>query len=56
MNTGNPVLLHNVGDKFTTSYLKYVYKKMHVPEMLRQETAALSEEEIAKWVSELKPR
>ncbi len=56
MNTGNPVLLHNVGDKFTTSYLKYVYKKMHVPELYRQESAALNEEEIAKWVADLKPR
>ena len=27
INTGNPLLLHNVGDKFTTNYLKYVYKK-----------------------------
>ncbi len=56
INTGNPLLLHNVGDKFTTSYLQKVYKGMHVPELLRQEAAALSEEEIAKWVADLKPR
>ena len=56
MNTGNPLLLHNVGDKFTTSYLKYVYKKMHVPELYRQETAALSDDQIAQWLADLKPR
>ena len=56
MNTGQPLLLHNTGDKFTTSYLKYVYKKMHVPELCRQETAALNDEQIAKWVADLKPR
>jgi dienelactone hydrolase len=56
INTGNPLLLHNTGDKFTTSYLQKVYKGMHVPELFRQEIAALSEEEIAKWVADLKPR
>ena len=56
INTGNPLLLHNAGDKFTTSYLKHVYKKMHVPELLRAETAAASDDKIAEWVADLKPR
>lgn len=55
INTGNPLLLHNVGDKFTTNYLKYVYKKMHVPELYRQETTTLSDEKIAEWIAGLKP-
>ncbi len=56
INTGNPLLLHNVGNKFTTNYLHKVYKGMHVPELFRAETAALNEEQIAAWISELNPR
>jgi dienelactone hydrolase len=56
INTGNPLLLHNTGDKFTTSYLQKVYKGMHVPELFRQETAALSEDRIVTWIAELKSR
>ena len=56
INTGNPLLLHNTGDKFTTGYLQKVYKGMHVPELFRQESAALSEDKIATWISDLKPR
>jgi dienelactone hydrolase len=52
----NPVLLHNVGDKFTTSFLQKVYKGMHVPELYREETAALNEDQIADWISQLKVR
>ena len=56
MNTGNPILLHNVGDKFTTDYLARAYKKMHVPELYRQETAALGDDKVAEWIAELKVR
>jgi hypothetical protein len=56
INTGNPLLLHNVSDKFTTGYLKLVYKKMRVPDNFREETAALDDEKLATWVAGLKPR
>ena len=56
INTGNPLLLHNVSDKFTTSYLKRVYKGMHVPESFRTETAALDDEKLAAWIAGLKAR
>lgn len=56
MNTGNPLLLHNLGDKFTISYLRHVYKGMHTPERLRAERAALDEARLVQWVAELAPR
>ena len=49
----NPLLLHNVGDKFTTSFLRKVYRGMHTPELFRQETAALGDDQIAEWISQL---
>ena len=52
----NPLLLHNVGDKFSTSFLRKVYRGMHVPERYRQETAALDAGEIATWISKLQAR
>lgn len=56
MNAGNWLLLHNTGEKFTTSYLKHVYKGMHVPSHFREETTPLSDEKVAAWVADLKPR
>ncbi len=47
----NPLLLHNVGSKFTTSFITKVYRGMHVPERYRQESALLSEEQIADWIA-----
>jgi dienelactone hydrolase len=52
----NPLLLHNTGEKFTTSFISKVYRGMHVPESYRQETIALSDEQIASWISDLKVR
>jgi len=56
INTGNPLLLHNVSDKFTTGYLKQAYKKMRVPDNFRAETAVLDDEKLATWVAGLKTR
>ena len=56
MNTGHPLLLHNVGDNFATNYLARAYKKMHIPELYRQETAAMSDDKVAEWIADLKPR
>lgn len=55
INTGNPLLLHHTGEKFSTRFLTKVYKGMHVPERFRQEAAALKDTEIAEWVAGLKP-
>jgi hypothetical protein len=52
----NPLLLHNTGDKFTTSFIRKVYRGMHVPELYRQETAALTDDQIADWISQLQVR
>ena len=52
----NPMLLHNTGEKFATSFLQKVYRGMHVPELYRQETAALTDEHVAEWVAGLKVR
>jgi dienelactone hydrolase len=49
----NPLLLHNTGEKFTTGFVKTVYRGMHVPERLHAETAALDDASVAKWISEL---
>ena len=48
----NPLLLHNVGPKFTTSFIDRVYKGMHVPERFRQESAALSDDQIVSWIAQ----
>jgi dienelactone hydrolase len=56
INTTHPLLLHNTGGKFTTSFLNRVYRGMHVSEAFRQETAALSDDEIADWLSKLQVR
>jgi len=56
MNTGNPLLLHNVGGRFTTNFISHVYTKMRVPEMYRQETSALTDAQLATWISDLKVR
>jgi len=56
INTTNPLLLHNVGKKFETSFLRKVYRGMHVPEKYRQESTALTEDEIASWISDLQIR
>jgi len=52
----NPLLLHNVGDKFTTGFISRVYQKMHVPERYRQEPASLNDDRIADWISQLPAR
>lgn len=52
----NPLLLHNVGEKFTTSFLGKVYRGMHTPELFRRETAALGDDQIAEWISKLPMR
>jgi dienelactone hydrolase len=49
----NPLLLHNAGEKFATSFLRKVYRGMHTPELFRQETAALGDDQIAEWISQL---
>jgi hypothetical protein len=49
------LLLHNTGENFTTSFLRKVYRGMHVPELFRQETAALSDDQISDWISRLQP-
>jgi hypothetical protein len=54
INTSGPLLLHNLGDKFTTAYLRHVYKGMHVPERYREEKVALGEEQVAEWISKLR--
>ena len=48
----NPLLLHNVGPKFTTSFIAKVYKGMHVPERYRQEGTALSDDQIVSWIAQ----
>ncbi|HWN96462.1 MAG TPA: acetylxylan esterase [Methylomirabilota bacterium] len=52
----NPLLLHNTGDKFSTSFIRKVYRGMHVPELFEQETAALNDDQIAHWISRLQVR
>ena len=52
----NPLLLHNTGEKFTTSFLRMVYRGMHVPELYREERAVLSDDQIVDWVSQLRVR
>jgi hypothetical protein len=54
MNTGNDLLLHNTGSKFSTAYLKRVYKGMHTESHFIQETNAMPDEKIADWVAGLK--
>jgi hypothetical protein len=49
-------LLHNTGDKFSTAFLRKVYKGMHVPDSFRQETAALSDDDVADWFAKLQVR
>jgi len=56
INTTHPLLLHNTGGKFTTEFLRHVYRGMHVPEAYREEKEALSEEKIAEWLADLKVR
>ena len=56
MNMGNPLLLHNTGEKFTTSFLRKVYRGMHAEEDFREEKAVLAPDQIAKWISELPRR
>jgi dienelactone hydrolase len=56
MGATNPLLLHNVGDKFTTDFLRKVYRGMHVPELYREERAELSDDQITDWVSQLRVR
>ena len=56
ISAANPLLLHNVGDKFTTGFLRKVYRGLHVPELYREERAELSDEQIADWVSQLRVR
>lgn len=53
MNTGNPILLHNVGGKFTTSFVSHAYNKMRASDRYRQETAALTATQVASWIAEL---
>ena len=49
----NPLLLHNVGENFPTSFLRKVYRGMRMPEMFRQEAASLGDDQIAEWISQL---
>jgi dienelactone hydrolase len=56
INTTHPLLLHNTGGKFTTSYLNKAYRGMHVPEVFREEKGSLSDEEIADWLAKLQVR
>ena len=56
INTTHPLLLHNTGDKFTTSFLRKVYRGMHVPDAFRQEPGVLSEDEVADWLAKLQVR
>ena len=56
INTGNPLLLFNTGDRFTTAFLRKVYRGMHVPERFREETAALTDDEISRWLTEMPGR
>jgi hypothetical protein len=56
INTGSPLLLHNVNERFSTGYLRNVYKKMRVPDHLRVETAALDDAKLAEWIAALKTR
>jgi dienelactone hydrolase len=56
INTTHPLLLHNTGDKFSTAFLRKVYKGMHVPDSFRQETAPLSDDDIADWFAKLQVR
>ncbi|HMJ88599.1 MAG TPA: acetylxylan esterase [Candidatus Acidoferrum sp.] len=52
----NPLLVHNTGEKFTTTFLSDVYARNRVPEKFRQETAALDEAAVADWIAELRFR
>ncbi|HUR56208.1 MAG TPA: hypothetical protein VM029_00760, partial [Opitutaceae bacterium] len=56
LNTTHPLLLHNTGGKFTTGFLRKVYRGMHVPDAFREETAVLSEDAIASWLAKLQVR
>ncbi len=53
INAGNPLLLFNTGEKFTTTFLRKVYRGMHVPERYREEKAGLTDDQVAQWISEL---
>ena len=56
INTTHPLLLHNTGDKFSTAFLRKVYKGMHVPDSFRQEAAILSDDDVADWFAKLQVR
>jgi dienelactone hydrolase len=56
INAGNPLLLFNTGDRFTTSFLRKVYRGMHVPERFREEKVALTDDEISQWIAEMPGR
>ena len=49
----NPLLLHHTGQRFATDEIETCYRKMHVPELYRQETARVEDATLAEWVLKL---
>lgn len=49
----DPLLLHHTGERFATDEIRSCYKKMHVPELYREEKARLTDEALAEWVLKL---
>ena len=49
----NPLLLHHTGQRFATDEIETCYRKMHRPELYRQEVARLDEAALVEWVLKL---